>query len=406
LASLSFKPAWLGLLAVVSTAAVLRPAATAVGPVLQELSNSLGIGSTEAGILTAVPGLSFALVGLMAQKIVSKLGPVGALGLSSAAIVLGSLLRVFVSSWIPFLFLTLCALAGMAIGNVVLPAFIRLAFPSAPTRMATIYTTSLGTGALLPSLVADPLTRWGGWQLALGVWTIVAFIAAISWWQVGRKWKTSGGGQVVQQKIPARALLRSSTAIALMIFFGLQSTQAYIQFGWLAQIYRDGGMAASSASLMVAIVSVGGIPGGLIMPRIIRKPKTLLVSIVFFSLLLVVGYGGLALSPLTAPWLWSTCLSISGFCFPTALTLIIERTRAPEVTAALAAFVQPYGYLLAAAGPFLVGVLYSAIGSWPPILWGLACCSVPLFISGFIASKPGLVDNTPAVAKIMRRFDK
>lgn len=393
----SFRPVWLSTAAVAVTALVLRPAATAIGPVLDELTTELNMGPTLAGVLTALPGLCFALMGLLTRRLVAKTGPVGAMVVASAAIIIGTIVRAFVGSWLPFLFFTLCALGGMAIGNVVAPAFIRLAFPSSAARMATVYTTSLAVGAILPTLFADPLVRIGGWRLAVGVWAVIAVVAIVLWMLVWRRWGATAPIRRGPARVKASALFRSPTAVALMLFFGLQSTQAYIQFGWLAQIYRSGGVSAGTASLMVALISAGGIPGGLLMPRLVQRPRVLTGAVVLFSSLLAVGYIGLALSPSTMPGLWAVALSISGFCFPTALALIIERTRDPEVTAAVSAFVQPYGYLLAAAGPFLVGFFYEVVGSWPPILWALAAFAVPMCVAGLVSARPKLIDHSLSI---------
>ena len=54
-----------------------------------------------------------------------------------------------------------------------------------------------------------------------------------------------------------------------------------------------------------------------------------------------------------------------GCCvFPVVLTLIGLRAHTPDGTAALSGFTQSLGYLLAALGPFLVGIIYDATGGW------------------------------------------
>ena len=37
----------------------------------------------------------------------------------------------------------------------------------------------------------------------------------------------------------------SPTAVAMTVMFGIQAMHAYIQFGWLPQIYRDAGLSAT-----------------------------------------------------------------------------------------------------------------------------------------------------------------
>lgn len=393
----STVPAWLSVAAVAVTAMVLRPAATAVGPVLAELSTDLGMSASLAGILTALPGFVFALAGMTANRVVAYMSPVSALAVACGTIAFGSILRALTGSWSLFLLYSLFALAGMAIGNVLVPAFIKTSFPTASAKVATLYTTALAIGATLPTLLAAPLSQLGGWRLSVGIWSIFAAIAAVLWLLAWKYFRPQSSAHITSERFRARSLLRSSTAVALMLFFGLQSMQAYVQFGWLAEIYRSGGLSAGNASIMLAIISAGGIPGGIIMPAVVARKKWLPASIVLFSTLLATGYAGLALMPTTFPWLWAIFLAISGFCFPTALALIIERTRNPRVTSAVSGFVQPYGYLLAAAGPLLVGVFYEAIGAWPPILWSLAACAIPMCIAGLMAARPQIIDDNLSI---------
>lgn len=382
-------------------ALVLRPAATAIGPVLGELKHDLGLSDTQAGILTALPGIVFAVVGIVANRLVPKFGRAGALTLGAACIFVGSLLRVFTGSWTLFALFTIVALAGMAVGNVILPAFIKSAFPHSSAQMATVYTTSLAFGAFLPTLLASPLEGAGtavigsvkAWRVPVGIWAIIGLCALIVWILVAKSRPREAPLQSQQASISMIRLLKSPTVIALTLFFGTQSMHAYIQFGWIAQAYRDGGLNAATSALMITIIAVGGIPGGLLMPRVVKSGKLLPGAIVLFSALLAAGYLGIALAPTLCPWLWACALAVSGFCFPAALALIIERTKSSLVTSSVSGFVQPIGYLLAAIGPLLVGVSLEAVGSWQPILYVLAATSLVLCGSGLYAARPVIVEE-------------
>nr|BFE82856.1 hypothetical protein GCM10020093_054570 [Planobispora longispora] len=71
-----------------------------------------------------------------------------------------------------------------------------------------------------------------------------------------------------------------------------------------------------------------------------------------------------------------------------ALALLIITLRAPDPAAvtALSAVAQSAGYVLAALGPFLVGVLREVSGGWTlPLLAGLGACAVQL-AAGFLAA--------------------
>jgi len=179
----------------------------------------------------------------------------------------------------------------------------------------------------------------------------------------------------------------------MAMFFGLQSVNAYVQFGWLPQIYRDAGLDAVAAGIMLTIVTLGGIPGGFLAPQIIMRgilPRFFLLS---FSLSAVIGYTGLLLTPTAVPALWAILLSYGGFAFPAALALITGRTREVSVTARTSAFVQSSGYILAAIGPLAVGGLLGLSGGWAVPLWFMVGVSTLMGVTGFLAASPGSVDE-------------
>lgn len=412
------KPLNLGVLAIIAAGLISRPAATAIGPILLELKTGLGMSASMAGVLTALPGFCFAIIGLLAGKLPARFGLLGSLIQGAALIVLGMTLRALTGSWQFFLVLTFIALAGMAIGNVLVPVFIKTAFPGKTAQMTTIFTTFLAVGQTLPTLLSNPLEQSGsawlgtshGWRIAIGTWSVFAVLSLFSWIAVRRRctfFDPTRRNQVAldstPKSVPLRSLWRSPTAVGLMVFFGLQSMHAYLQFGWLPQIYRDGGLDPTLASLMVTIITFGGIVAGMLMPRIISRRKYLPAWMFVFSALSALGYIGIAFAPTTLPWLWAIALSIAGFAFASSLALIIERTESPAVTSAVSGFVQPVGYFLAALGPLFVGVAYEATGNWRPILLTLAASSVLLFVSGLLAVRPRTIDNE--IRHIARRSD-
>jgi CP family cyanate transporter-like MFS transporter len=69
-------------------------------------------------------------------------------------------------------------------------------------------------------------------------------------------------------------------------------------------------------------------------------------------------------APAAGAWVWVVLAGIGAGAFPVALTLIGLRTRTIAMTGSLSAFSQSVGYVIAGAGPLLVGVLHGATGGW------------------------------------------
>lgn len=390
-------PGWLVAAAVALVALNLRPGATSVGPVLAELQHELGLSATTAGVLTALPGLTFAVVGACAVAISRRTGISGAVAVGLALVTAGLLARSVVAAAPVFLALTVLALAGMAVGNILVPAFIKRHGGERTAALNSVYTTGLAVGATLPLLAAGPLTAHGpgGWRAALGLWGLTGALAFGTWAAVAARDRRDPATTPMKAlRVGPRArITRSRTAVALCLYFGVQSMHAYVQFGWAAQIYRDGGMDQTSAGLMAAIIAAMGIPGGLLMPAVVARSPHLRAWIVSLGVSMVAGYLGLLLAPSDLPWLWALLLGVGSFSFPTALALIIARSRDARVTAQLSAFTQPVGYLLAAAGPFAVGALHEATGGWTVPLIMLAASGVVLMAAGAVAAAPRFVDD-------------
>jgi CP family cyanate transporter-like MFS transporter len=77
--------------------------------------------------------------------------------------------------------------------------------------------------------------------------------------------------------------------------------------------------------------------------------------------------------------------------FPLALGVIALRTRHPADTAALSAMAQSIGYLIAAVGPFVFGLLHGATGGWTASLLLLVAVLVAELVLGWIVGRPRYV---------------
>lgn len=390
--------AWFAVAAVVLLSVNLRPGATSIGPVLAEITHDLGMTDTVAGVLTALPGLSFAVFGSLAVWLAVRLSLTGALTVGVFAVAAGLLGRSFAGDSWSFLALSVVAFGGMALGNILVPSFIKRHFPVRTSLVTALYASGLAGGATLASLASAPLAHSlpGGWRASTGMWGVSAAAALGCWIPLAlRERRHRRSGVSLPRAAPGSLwrVARSPKAVALAIFFGTQSMQAYVQFGWVAQMFRDAGLSQASAGILASVIVAFGIPEGLLMPGLVarvRDPRWLPVA---FGALLLAGYLGILFAPLAAPLLWALLLGLSGAAFPTAIALITARSRDPRVTAQLSGFTQSIGYVLAALGPFAVGAFYDLTGGWTVPLVLLTGTSLIMAGAGWIAASPGYVDD-------------
>ena len=402
-------PAALLFAAVIAVAVNLRAGISSVGPVLEETLAAFGASPAWAGVITAMPGFLFALLGLGAVPVALRLGLTKTIAAGTVLTLVGLAVRPWVGAMWVFAVLTGLVVAGIAVANVLLPAWIKRHGGRHLVALMTAYGALLGLSGAIGPLSALFFRGDSAWQWALAVWAVPAAVQVVVWMVVVARLgddrprpgpaASSDSGAEASESAP---MWRSSTARFLLVFFGLQSMNAYIQMGWLPQIYRDSGASATTGTLALALVGGLNVIGGLVMPSLIARARSLTPYVVVFAAATAVGYLGLLLADGYVPLLWSFFLGLGGFCFPTAIALIPARSRSHVVTAKLSGFVQPYGYLVAGAGPVAVGAVYGATGEWRAILIALVASAVLMGIVGIRASAATTIDDELAAAAARR----
>jgi len=349
--------------AVVLTALNLRPAITGIGPMLAEMRQDLGASGLWAGALTTVPTLCFAGAGLAAPLLARRVGIGSAIALALAVLAVGLGLRVLDGPWV-VLGGTFVATAGIALINVLIPVVIKDSFPARIGVMTGVYTAALqGGGASGSALTPQLGDAFGGWRPGLGSWAVLAVVALIAWIFAARG---TGRAPLPESGTPAggRSLLRNRLAWIVTLFFGLQAFYAYAAMGWFPQVLIDAGVPRDQAGLLFGLVALIAVPISLVVaPMAARQrgqgPWILLLGVFGFA-----GTAGLMLAPAWSPLLWSILIGLGMSVFSLALTVIALRARTGEDTARLSGMAQGFGYLLAAFGPFLFGLLHDATGDW------------------------------------------
>lgn len=387
-----FLRRWWPLLALLALAFNLRPVAVSIGPVLTEISADIGLGGTLAGLLTSLPTICFAVFGALAPSIAMKIGDHAAIGVALCVLIIGQVGRLLVHSPAPFLLLSMVALAGMALANILLPSLVRRHYPDKIGLTTALYSLTLTIGVTMASVATVPLAHaLGGWRSGLMAWVVTAVAALLCWLPMLRlKRRDHGEGT---ERVTLAQVARTKLGWALAVFMGIQSAQAYSIFGWLPSVYRSAGMHEVEAGLMLGIATGVGIVPAFLIPAYVartRNPSGLLVVILGF---LVAGYIGLLLAPATVPWLWAIFLALGTASFPLLLALFGTRAISPNATAALSGFSQSVGYLVATLGPLSFGILHSTTGGWvAPISLQLALV-VPMLIAGLYACRPIVLED-------------
>jgi CP family cyanate transporter-like MFS transporter len=307
------------------------------------------------------------------------------------------LVRALVESAPVFLISSAVALSGGAVGNVLIPTLIKRHFPARTGIMTTVYTTALATGTMLAAAATVPIERASGdWHIALGVWAALAAVAAIPWLALLRSEPERDAGS---RDSGVRRMLGSRMAWVIATYFGTQSMIAYIMLGWFATILVDGGYSTSQAGLILGVFTALNIPVSAVVPMVaarFRDQRPVVVGLVAFY---AAGFLGLWVGPMSWALVWAVLITVGMGSFPLALMMLGLRTRTAEATAALSAFGQSAGYLMAGAGPLLVGVLYELTGGWALTYTMIFAVLVVQLLTGLYAGRDRYLEDERALGQ-------
>lgn len=370
------------LAAILLAAANLRVPATGLPPLLGQISAHFQLSTAAAGALTALPLLAFALLSPFAAGLARRWGLERTLLGAMAAVALGIAVRSSGLEWA--LYLGTCVLGmGIAVGNVLLPSLVKRDFPGSVTAVTSAYALSMGIVAALGSAAAVPLADAIGWQAALACFIVVP-LAAIAAWAV------QPGGGIATETAAATApvsLWRSALAWQVTLYLGLNSTIYYVAIAWLPAMLAEAGTSAQQAGTLHGVLQLATAIPGLLLAPIVRRMHDQRLAAALAAVLSTLALLGLWLLPALA-WLWAVLLGMgTGATFILGLTFVALRTRDVPQSTALSGMSQCVGYLLAAAGPVLMGQLHDLLGGWQMPLLLCAVLAAGAIAMGALAGR-------------------
>lgn len=340
----------------------LRPVFSSASALLPEIRSGMGLGPLGASLLTTLPVLCLGLFSPLAPRLAQRIGTERTLLGVILLLAVGTALRGFSS--VPLLFVgTALAGACIAVGNVLLPGLVKRDFPDRAALMTGCYTMALCAGAAGAAGLTLPIERALGGSLegALAIWALPALLVGIAWLPqvAGARLRPKQGG------VRVIGLWRDRLAWHITLFMGFQSALAYCVFGWLVPILRERGLEGVTAGAVVSVSVMVQAGACLIAPHLaVRGRDQRLISISLCAVA-VVALLGMLFAPLSTIWFWAVLQGIGqGGLIAVALTIIVLRSGDSHVAAHLSGMAQCVGYLLAAVGPLLVGVIRSWTGSF------------------------------------------
>jgi CP family cyanate transporter-like MFS transporter len=383
------------LVGVLLVALNLRGPLVAVTPVVPDLQRDLGVSAGTVGLLTSIPVLCFGLAAPLASLLIARTGVHRAVLVSMAGVLAGTMLRSLGS---PAAAIGGTVVIGLAItvGNIVVPVVIGRDFPTATNVVTAAYTAALNLGSTLTSALTALLADLVGWRWALAAWGVLVAVAAAVWTAALRRHvaraaaedeagtgSDRGPAPPAGPVGPGTPVWRRPVAWALTLAFAGQAFCYYGATAWLPTLLADeNGMSRSAAGVSSGLFQVLAVVGAFAVPPLVSwwgRPSLVLLAVAAFWAALPVGL-------LVAPSLWALWCCLAGMAQGGGITVlfiaVVRRSRDLVENRQLSAMVQGGGYVVAASGPLVVGVVHDATGGWTAPLLVILGAVLVLTVAG------------------------
>ncbi|MEU7149443.1 MFS transporter [Streptomyces sp. NPDC045456] len=370
------------LLGIVLASLNMRAALAGVSPLVSEIGDHFHLAATASSLVTTIPLVFMGLGSIAAPRLARRWGTETVLCGALVLLCGGILLRI--APPVVALFVG-CAVVGTSIAllNVLMPGLIKRDFPEQAAGMTALYSTAMILGATVSAASAVPLENaLGGWQGSLASWALLAAVAALVWIpQAVLARRGTRHGQAAATPTHAAEdgpnLSRTPLAWQVTLFMGSQSLIAYVMIAWMPTIFTDHGMSKATAGLVFAFSTLVQMAGSFVVPMLAGRMRRQRLLAVAVTALMACGIVGLLVAPVAGAWIWAVLLGIGqGGALGLALTMMVLRSGDAHTAARLSGMAQTWGYLLAAAGPLVLGAVHQATHGWTvPIVLLLAVCA-------------------------------
>lgn len=386
----------LAFLGIVVISFSLRGPLTGVSPLVSLMKSELGLNHTLIGLVTTLPLLMFAVCSPMVSWFTRHFGSARTMFAGLLFLVAGECLRGLGGLALLFSGTVLVGI-GIAVGNVLCPVILRQRFPDAFGVMIGIFTLGMSVFAVAGVAIGVPLAVNGGWgwRGTLAVWLLPA-LAAVALWstQLYRPAirKESRSPAVPSKAAPGLEIWHSPVAWAVAAYTGLQSFLFYALVAWLPSIAAARGCGDMEAAVVATVYQVFGMLTNFIAPVLFQKFGRHREMTFIFTFLYLAGGIALFFGQSFSALLIAGMLLGLGATIGLAFVFFGLRSGSPAAAVALSGMAQGAGYLLAASGPVILGMIHDVSHSWEAVILAIVAAMLCLLPAGDLSARAHRID--------------
>ncbi|MCE4957290.1 MFS transporter [Macrococcus caseolyticus] len=350
---------------------------------ISDIGASLSLPNAVLGVLTTIPLIMFGIVSPFVARISRFFGMSKALMLGMFILLFGLLLRIIPN--VPMLLVgTVFIGVGIAIGNVILPSFVKWRFPAQMGLMTGVFAATMNLTAGIGGGLSVPLSKVndGGYQYSLGFWILFSVAGIIIWipqLKHNPKLEISTG---------RRPIYRSKLAIAIALMMGFQSMNFYSTVTWFPSILMSYGIDKETAGYYLMLNQFAQLPMTFVMPILAMKMKHQRPLVYLFTALYLIGFTALLLNHTLTIVIAMIAIGLAGgAAFSLCMLFFSLRAKTTQDAIELSGFSQSVGYFVAAIGPLLMGYLHDLTQSHTTSFIMFFIITLSMFIFAMISSQ-------------------
>lgn len=362
---------------------------------LTPVIDDLGLTGVQAGVLAGAIPLTYIPLSLVSGLVIDRVGPRWAIGLGLLVFGLAGAARGFATGFPSLLASTLLVGVGATGITFGLPKLVATLFPTRQVGSAsTVYVLGSYAGSASAFAVGRPVLgpALGGWRPVF-VWSGLAVVVFALVWAAGTARVTleppddEHTTSVRSFRRDAHRVL-SNRNMLLLVAIGV----AYLLVnhglqGWLVTIFETRGVRPALAGVTTTVLVAGQVVGALSIPTLSDRLSARRPAIVLAGLCVAGGTTALLVSDTVLVVAAGGVLTVGiglGGVGPLIRAIPVELSDiGPGLTATAVGFVFAVGEVGGFLGPFLVGSLRDATGSFAPGLVVVAASGVVIVVAGW-----------------------
>jgi CP family cyanate transporter-like MFS transporter len=363
-------------LALLACALAVRPLAVSIGPLLPEIQRDIGLSDGASGIVGMLPVVCLGLFAPVGVALATRIRPARALAVALAIALLSGIARAASPTPVVLMLLTVGLGIGIGMAGAIPAMIIRARAPGAPARLTAMHGIGVVGGAALGAALIVPFVGFAGnWRAATILLSVPLVAAAVA-------------GLLLLGRDPGTAAVRGAARLAwadriawlMAAIFGLQSLIYWSVLFWIAAILVDLGWSSAGAGAMAAVFQIASFLAVVATGPIASRFGTRRGQLATVAGATTAAMVGMAVAPGLAG-LWVVVAGAAlGAAFPLALTLPVDFSVDASDAGSKASLTLLVGYLVAAGGPPVVGLVRESTADVGPIFVLLSLCG-----AGFVA---------------------